>query len=108
MSWAIPEIASRFQATVFVSGTEVKRTPGDVLRRAAKHLADQAVQKMLDNCHLAPYPPHEIPGVPTGCSIRLDVYVLSPDELHRLLAEARAAGEEDAKRYGFDPQWIPE
>ena len=103
MSWAIPEGTPRWQATVLVSGAEAKHSKGDILRMAAEGLAHRAVQKMLDNCHMAPYPPREIPGVPTGHKISLDVYVLSPDELHKLLAEARAAGEKDALRYGRTP-----
>jgi hypothetical protein len=103
MSWAIPEGTYRVQTTVLVSGAEAKHGQGDILREAAKNLAAQAVQKMLDNCRMEPYPPREVLGVPTGHMIRLDVYVLSPDELHKLLAEARAAGEEDAKRWGWTP-----
>ena len=103
MSWAVPDGAYRFQATVFVSGAEAKRTKDDILRGAARNLAEMGVQKMLDNCRMEPCPPREVPGVPTGHKISLDVYVLSPDELHTLLAEARAAGEKDAKRWGWTP-----
>ena len=103
MSWAIPGGTSRWQATVFVSGAEARYGKGDILREAAGILAERAVQKMLDNCRMEPYPPREIPGVPTGHKISLDVYVLSPSELHTLLAEARAAGEDDARRWGWSP-----
>lgn len=92
MAWLIPETTTRLQATAFVTNAELSamgRT--SIIRMAAEQLAERALRKLMDDCIKI----KEYEGHP-GKRLDLDVYVLAPHELHKMLADARRQGERDA------------
>jgi hypothetical protein len=93
MAVLIPETVTRLQATAFVNDAELSNIGRNgVIRLAADKLAESALRKILNDC------------IKTeggymgfrGQTLMLDVYVLSPQELHKMLVEAAAQGERDA------------
>lgn len=98
MSSLIPESATRLQATAFVRDAELSPIGRDaIIREQAKQMAEVALRKLLKDCVKSD---GDYMGY-TGQTLRLDVYVIAPDELHKMLAEARMQGEQDAMR------WMP-
>ena len=96
MAGLIPETATRLQAIAFVHDAELTAIGRDgIIREQAKMLAEQALRKLLSDCVKSE---GSYMGY-TGQTLRLDVYVIAPDELHKMLAEARAQGENDALRW---------
>ena len=96
MAWLIPESATRLQATAFVHGAELSAVGRDrIIRAAAEKLAESALRKLLQDCIKSDgsYMGYQ------GQTLRLDVFILSPDELHKMLAEARAQGEKDGGQW---------
>jgi len=90
----IPETATRLQATAFVNDAELAAVGRDrIIRAQAEKMAEAALRKLLKDCIKSE-------GDYMGYrwqTLSLDVFVLSPKELHKMLAEARMLGEADAK-----------
>ncbi len=100
MAGLIPESATRLQATAFVRDAELAAIGRDkIIRHEAEHMAECALRKLLKDCIKTE---GDYMGY-TGQTLRLDVYVLAPNELHKMLAEAREQGERDAQRWMRDP-----
>ena len=96
MASLIPETAKLLQATAFVSGAELQAVDrGKIIRTAAKNMAEMALQKIMADCIKSEgdYMGYQ------GQTLKLEVYVLSPAELHQIIARAREEGENDAKRW---------
>lgn len=94
MAYLIPETVLRLQATAFVRDAELAAIGRDrIIRHEAKHMAEMCLKKLLSDCIKTDdgYRGYQ------GQTLRLDVYVVTPDDLHELLAEARAKGERDAE-----------
>lgn len=94
MAGLVPETATRLSATAFVSDAELTAVGrSEIIRMQAEQMAEGALRKLLKDCIKAEggYMGYE------GQTLRLDVFVLSPNELHKMLAEARMQGEADAK-----------
>jgi hypothetical protein len=95
MAGLIPETATRLEATAFVRDAELQAVGrSQIIRAAAVEMARQALDKLLRDCittkgNYAGY---------QGQTLMLDVYVLEPYELHKMLAAARMLGEQDAIR----------
>ncbi len=97
MANLIPETATRLQATAFVHDAELEAIGRDrIIRMEAEKMAIAALHKILSDCIKTE---GNYMGF-KGQTLRLDVYVLAPHELHRLIVEAREQGERDAV------QWI--
>lgn len=91
----IPENLKRLNCTAFVHGAEIARVGrNEIIRTAAKQMAESALRKLIEDCIQTE---GDYMGMP-GDRLKLDVYVLTPDELDRLVAEARANGMRDAQR----------
>jgi len=104
MAYLIPETAMRLQAVAFVDGAELARIGrGEIIRAAAENMAEQALRKLLDDRIRTE---GNYMGYP-GQTLRLDVYVLEPAELHTMLAEARMQGQRDAEHWSRHPVFIP-
>lgn len=96
MAGLIPETATRLQATAFVCDAELTAIGRDrIIRAAAEQLAETCLRKLLRDCIKTE---GDYMGY-SGQTLRLDVYVIAPDELHKMLADARTRGEEDALRW---------
>lgn len=96
MAGLVPEDATRLQATAFVHGAELAAIGRDaIIRASAERLAESALRKLLSDCITTE---GDYQGYP-GQTLVLDVYVLAPHELHKMLAEARKAGERDAMHW---------
>ena len=94
MAGLIPETATRLQATSFVNDAELAAVGRDrIIRAQAEKMAEAALRKLLKDCIKSE---GDYMGY-RGQTLRLDVFVLSPEELHKMLAEARMLGEADAK-----------
>jgi len=96
MAGLIPETITRLQAIAFVRDAELEAIGRDrIIRASAEQMAEQALHKMLRDCIKTEgdYMGYQ------GQTLRLDAYVLAPDELHKMLAEARMQGEHDAMRW---------
>ncbi len=96
MAGLIPESATRLQAMAFVQGAELSAIGRDkIIRAGAERMAEQALRKLLKDCIKTEggYMGY------TGQTLSLDVYVIAPYELHKMLAEAREQGEHDALRF---------
>ena len=96
MASGIPETAKLFQATAFVSDAELYALGREqIIRTAAKNMAEMALQKIMADCIKSEgdYMGYQ------GQTLTLEVYVLSPAELHQIIARARKEGENDAKRW---------
>ena len=94
MAGLAPEDAVRLQVTAFVQDAELAAAGRDrIIRAQAEQMAEAALRKLLKDCIKTEggYMGY------AGQTLRLDVFVLSPDELHKMLAEARMQGETDAK-----------
>lgn len=100
MAVLVPETATRLQATAFVHGAALM-TVGrvEIIREAAEQMAEGALRKLLADCikTKGDYMGHQ------GQTLCLDVYLLTPEDLHAMLVEARAQGERDAMRWGIEP-----
>lgn len=93
MASLIPETATRLQAMAFVSGAELENIRRDeIISLSARHMAENALRKLLADCIKTEggYMGYQ------GQTLKLDVYVIEPHELHKMLAEARMQGEKDA------------
>ena len=92
----IPENLKRLTCTAFVHGAEIARVGREqIIRTAAKQMAESALRKLIEESIKTE---GDYIGLP-GDRLKLDVYVLTPDELDRLVAEARANGMRDAQRW---------
>lgn len=95
MATLIPE-DKRLQATAFVKNAELEAIGrGQIIRHAAEEMAEMALRKILDGCITTKgnYMGYQ------GQTLKLDVYVLSPQELHKIIVKARQEGEQDARRW---------
>ena len=95
MATLFPESVTRLQATAFVQNAElfnIGRT--EIIRHAAKDLAEKALRKLLGDCIKT----EDYHGY-RGQTLTLDVCVIEPGELLRMLAQAREQGERDAARW---------
>lgn len=96
MATLVLETATRLQATAFVHGAELSNLGRvAIIRAAAEKMAEGALRKLLGDCITT----EDYQGY-CGQTLRLDVYVLAPHELHKMLADARAEGERDALQWG--------
>lgn len=96
MAELIPETITRLQAVAFVGNAELAAIGRDrIIRTSAEQMAEQALHKLLRDCIKTE---GDYMGY-TGQTLRLDVYVLTPDELHRLISDARMRGCVDARRW---------
>lgn len=96
MSSLVPETATRLQATAFVTNAELSAIGRDhIIRAACKEMAERALRKLIKDCIKTggDYMGH------VGQTLVLDVYVLSPADLHRIIAQAREEGGNDARRW---------
>ena len=93
MAGFVPETATRLQARAFVQKAELDAIGrGAIIRAAARNMAEGALRKLLEDCIKTE---GDYMGY-AGQTLSLDVYVLSPSELHKALIEARKQGEKDA------------
>lgn len=93
MAGLVPESATRLQATAFVQDAELSNIGrSDVIRMQAWNMAEAALRKLMEDCIKTEggYMGYN------GQTLKLDVFVLSPEELHKMLVEARKKGEQDA------------
>lgn len=96
MAYLIPETLARLQATGFVGKLELDAVSAErLIVSLAKTLADQARDKLLRECIKVE------DADDGGKRLRLDVYVIAPEELHSLLDSARTAGAQDALYAGL-------
>lgn len=96
MASLVPEDVTRLQVTAFVNEAELSNIGrSEVIRTHAKRMSEVALHNILERCVKTEgdYMGYQ------GQTLRLDVYVLSPDELHRMLIEARQQGADDARRW---------
>ena len=97
MASLIPEDVLRLQATMIISETELEAIgPANALRMEADRLAEGAVRKVLEDCVKTETSSHGNEGI---YQLRLDVYVLSPDELRGIIEKSYKRGEEDGIRW---------
>ena len=95
MSYTIPETITRLQATAFASNAELKNIRrSEIIRMTAQQMAEQALRKILEDCISS----DEYLGY-SGQTLRLDVYVLSENDLTKIIRDARQQGEQDALRW---------
>lgn len=96
MASLAPETLTRLQALAFVENAELSN-PGRVglIREVAKNMAEMGLRKLLKDCikTVGDYQGHP------GSTLMLDVYVLAPHELHKIIADARNEGRKDAERW---------
>lgn len=96
MAGLLPESLTRLQATAFVQNAELSAVGrGRIIHESAKNMAEIALHKLLTDCITTE---GDYQGY-RGQTLKLDVYVLAPHELHKMLAEARTQGERDALRW---------
>lgn len=96
MSFTIPNTLTRLQTTMWVQGAELSVVDrGSIIYEATKDLARQASHKLMQDCIKSD---SEYQGHPSSRLV-LDVYVLAPHELYRLLEEAQEAARTDALRW---------
>ncbi len=96
MANLIPETITRLQAVAFVQNAEISAVGRSaIIRMGAEKMAETALRELLDNCIKSEgdYMGYQ------GQTLKLDVYVISPDELHQMIARAREQGEQDAMRW---------
>ena len=96
MSSIIPETAILLQCTAFVRDAELTAIGRDrIIRIESERLAEMALRKLLSDCIKTEsgYMGYQ------GQTLRLEAYVLSPQELHKIIADARMQGEKDALRW---------
>lgn len=96
MAGLVPENVTRLQTTAFVNNAALDVVGRvEIIRTAASKMAECALQKILDDCieTVGDYMGYE------GQTLKLDVYVLTPAELHQMLIDARMQGEKDAIRW---------
>lgn len=94
MAYSLPHDTTRLQARVYLPLAHVQAVgPTEILRMSAEKLAQQGIQKLLNDC---------IRRTPNDEQVvlELDTYVLSPDELDSIIKEARESGMKDAIRWG--------
>ena len=97
MAVLIPETATRLQVMAFVSDAELAATERNrLIRVKAEQMAEQALRKLLSDCIKTE---GDYMGF-QGQMLRLDVYVLSPEEIHKMIADAIRQGRLDAM-YGM-------
>jgi spore coat polysaccharide biosynthesis protein SpsF (cytidylyltransferase family) len=96
MAGLIPETITRLQIKAFVRDAELEAIGRDrIIRASAEQMAEQALHKILRDCIKTE---GDYMGY-KGQTLSLDVYVMAPDELHKMLAESRMQGERDAMRW---------
>jgi hypothetical protein len=94
MAWSIPNDLSRFQAVCFACTEEVGRREREaILRCTTRDVAEMALSKIMRE-YLEVVENYK--GRQGETFIKLDVYVLSPEELHLLILDARTQGRKDA------------
>ena len=95
MAVLIPETLKRLQATAFVKDAELNAIGrSEIIRTSAKQMPENALRKILNDCiKTESYIGYQ------GQTLSLDVYVIAPDELNKIIQEARAQGERDAMRW---------
>jgi len=93
----------RFNASVLVSDAEMSNIHRDaVLREARKNLAEEVIHRIVHDCV------ESSPGYMGYSSnlLTVDVFVITPSQLHQLMAKAREDGMKDV--YRFQPtEYIP-
>ena len=94
MAYSLPPDTTRLQARVYLPLSQYHVVgPTEILRMSAEKLAQQGIQKLLADCiHRSSNDEQVV--------LELDTYVLSPDELDRIIRDARESGMQDAMRYG--------
>lgn len=96
MAMLIPENALRLQTTALITNAELSAIGrSEIIREAAKQMAESALQRILTYCIKTERGYQEF----QGHTLRLDVYVLTPEEAHSMIAKAYERGAEDARRY---------
>lgn len=97
MAQLIPDDLTRLSAVALVSSQELQHhDPARVLRETAESLAWYGVQKLIERC-IRIDTPETYPLEPKV--LRLDVYLITPNELLQLIARARKDGFNDANRW---------
>jgi hypothetical protein len=100
MATLLPESVMRLQATALVNDVELSNLGRcEIIRQAAQTMAESALRKLLTDCIQT----KQYLGF-QGSTLCLDVCVIEPGELLRLLADARAEGERDALRWRSIPK----
>jgi hypothetical protein len=98
MAVLIPETIKRLQATAFVKDAELNAIGrSEIIRTSAKLMAENALRKILNDCIKT----ESYMGYP-GQTLYLDVYIIAPDELNKIIQEARLQGERDALRWNIN------
>lgn len=93
MAVLIPETLTRLQAKAFVTDAELSAIDRSrVIRLAAEQMAEKALRKLLEDCVKSD---GSYLGF-AGQTLSLDVYVLSPEELHKTILAATEQGMKDA------------
>lgn len=94
----IPEDLTRLQATMFVDGAALfVPNRGEIIHAAAVNMARGAVKKIVNDCVTTQdWLGHK------GQTLYLDVYVLTPHELHALIMDAYIKGQKERARHEWD------
>lgn len=95
MATSIPESVMRLQADAIVHEAELAAFGrGRVIREVSRGMAEAALRKLMNDCtKTQDYMGHK------GNHLHLDVCVIEPDELLRMLARARYEGLRDAQQW---------
>lgn len=95
MATFIPESVMRLRGDAIVNNAELSALGrGNIIREGMRNLAESALQKLMNDCIKT----QDYMGY-KGNHLHLDVCVVEPGELLRMLAEARREGERDAQRW---------
>ena len=96
MSYTIPNTLTRLQTTMWVEGAALEVVGrGSIIYEATKDLARQASHKLIQDCIKSD---SEYQGHPSSRLV-LDVFILAPHELYRLLEQAQESARMDALRW---------
>lgn len=92
----IPENLMRLQAGAIVHKDELTRFGKDqLMRKGAADCAEFIIRTIINECVRADRNYEEC----TAIKLDVDVYVLAPEQLHKLLAQAFEKGAEDSMRF---------
>ena len=97
MSYSIPDTAKRFSACAFVQNAELSAIGRDeVIRHSIDDITERAIREIIrDSITSDSYQWFK------SQTLRLDVYVVKPADLERMLREAFIAGSRDIGRWGM-------
>ena len=96
--YRLPDNLNRFTSSYFVDGAALcQNNRGDLLHRAAMDMARGGAYEIFLNCVKST---EQYQGY-QGQTLELDVYVLSPLELNKIISEAYIEGMKDGTNRSF-------